>query len=205
MEKVSKYTTTIRNILDSGTEIFDFDYPIFDEKYRSVLETKIINRYKFREIGLETVALWKHFLMTRLNEIMPYYNQQYLANKVFQTYDPYKNKDFLIEDTRNSSGNNSGTSSGSSTNTEHNVFNDTPTSKLGNLDYATTINDNTNDNENTSNNTGKFTTTESYVSHLHGHDGMKYPADILMNVRETINNLDVEILENLSDLFMNVY
>lgn len=202
---MSKLTVQIRTIIENGTEIFDFDYPIFDEAYRSVLEKKIVDRYYFREIGFETVAQFKWFLRTRLNEIMPFYNQHYLANEVFKTYDPYKNKDFYIEDSRDTSGNNQGTSSGNSTNTEHNVFNDTPTSKLGNLDYATTINDNTNDNENSSTNTGNFTTTESYVSHLHGHDGMKYPADILQNVRDSINNIDVEILENLNDLFMNVW
>jgi hypothetical protein len=202
---MSKYTTTIKTMIDSGVKIFDFSYPIFDEKYRSVLETKIINRYLFREIGLETVQLFKHFLSMRLNEIMPFYNKQYLANKVFETYDPYKNKDFYIEDNRDTSGKNSGSVSSSSNNTEHTTFSDTPSSKLGNVDYATTITDNTDENENNSSNTGNFTTTENYVSHLHGHDGMKYPADILLNVRETINNLDVEIIENLSDLFMNVY
>jgi len=202
---MAKYTTTIKTMIDSGVKIFDFSYPIFDEKYRSVLETKFIDRYMFREIGLETVALFKHFLKMRMNEIMPFYNKHYIANKVFETYDPYKNKDFTIEDSRDSSGKNSGTNSGTSSNVEKSIFNDTPTSKLGNDDYATTITDNTDDNTNTNNSSGNFSTTENYVSHLHGHDGMKYPADILMNVRETFNNLDVEIIENLSDLFLNVY
>lgn len=61
----------------SRTKVFDFPFPIFDENYRSVLETKIIKHYYTREIGAETVGLWKHFLDRKMNEIMPYYNQLY--------------------------------------------------------------------------------------------------------------------------------
>jgi hypothetical protein len=202
---MAKYSTQIRTIIETGYKIFDFDYPIFDEKYRSVLEKKILDRYFFREIGFETVAQFKHFLRTRMNEIMPYYNQHYVANNIFKTYDPYKNKDFFIEDERNTTGNNSNNSSGSSTNTEKTVFNDTPTSKLGTEDYATNITDSNDQNNNTGESSGEFENTETYISHLHGHDGMKYPSDILRDLRNTFNNIDVEIIEELSDLFMNVY
>lgn len=58
-------------------KVFDFDFPIFDEKYRGVLETKILRHYYTREIAHETVGLWKLKLCTKLNEIMPFYNQLY--------------------------------------------------------------------------------------------------------------------------------
>ena len=58
-------------------KVFDFDFPIFDEKYRGALETKILRHYYTREIAHETVGLWKLKLCTKLNEIMPYYNQLY--------------------------------------------------------------------------------------------------------------------------------
>ena len=94
---MAKYTTELRSICEvlagydssvgyssvndviskSREKIFDFSYPIFDENYKSVLETKIIKHYYTREIGVETVGLWKHFLDMRLNEIMPYYNKLY--------------------------------------------------------------------------------------------------------------------------------
>lgn len=64
-------------IANSRAKIFDFDYPIFDDSYKSVLETKILKHYYTREIGLETVGLWKLKLNTKMNEIMPYYNQLY--------------------------------------------------------------------------------------------------------------------------------
>lgn len=94
---MSKYTTEVRYICETAAglreskglssvnqiiakavpKIFDFDFPMFDESYRHVLETKILRHYYTREIGLETVGLWKLKLETKLNEIMPYYNQLY--------------------------------------------------------------------------------------------------------------------------------
>ena len=97
---MAKYTTQIKTIVESGTPIFDFDYPIFDSLYRPVLEQKIINHYYFREIGLETVAQFKHFLKSKLTIIMPYYNEQYEALSVFKTYDPYINKDLTTTESR---------------------------------------------------------------------------------------------------------
>ncbi len=94
---MSKYTTEVRYICEnysglnesvdydeiddviskSRTKIFDFSYPIFDEAYRPVLETKILTHYYTREICEETVGLWKLRLKAKMNEIMPYYNKLY--------------------------------------------------------------------------------------------------------------------------------
>ena len=99
---LSKYTTEVRYICEhfSGLsesvgfndveqvinnclpKVFDFNFPIFDESYRSVLETKILRHYYTREIGLETVGLWKLKLNTKLNEIMPFYNQLYKSELI---------------------------------------------------------------------------------------------------------------------------
>ena len=87
---MSKYTTELRYICEmyAGGEskgysdvnkviqaaipkVFDFDFPIFDEAYRNVLCTKILKHYYTREIAAETVGLWKLWLDTKMNEIMP--------------------------------------------------------------------------------------------------------------------------------------
>lgn len=94
---MSKYTTEVRFICEEAAgltssvgylgvndvintalpKVFNFEFPIFDEAYRPILEKKILKHYYTREIGLETVGLWKLFLDTKLNEIMPFYNQLY--------------------------------------------------------------------------------------------------------------------------------
>lgn len=99
---MSKYTTEVRFICETAAgldtsegylsvnqiikaalpSVFDFDFPIFDETYRPLLETKILKHFYTREIGLETVGLWKLKLDTKLNEIMPYYNQLYKSELI---------------------------------------------------------------------------------------------------------------------------
>ena len=74
----SKGYSNLDEILEAGREyIFDFDYPIFDTEYKSVLETKILKHYYTREISEETVGLWKLRLNARMSEIMPYFNKLY--------------------------------------------------------------------------------------------------------------------------------
>lgn len=57
--------------------VFDFDYPIFDNAYKAVLEKKILKYFIFNEICDTPIPRWKLWLSNRLNEIMPYYNQLY--------------------------------------------------------------------------------------------------------------------------------
>lgn len=97
---MSKYTTEVRYIceVNSGfeademylhtpdeiiaaarTNIFNFSYPIYDELHKPELETKILKHYYTREIGAETVGLWKLWLNDTLNLIMPKYNKLYAA------------------------------------------------------------------------------------------------------------------------------
>lgn len=112
---MAKYTTSVRSIceVNSGlteskgqanvnqivesarSSIFDFDYPIYDEAYRPVLEKKILKHYYTREIGAETVGLWKMFLDTRMNEIMPYYNKLYESELL--EFNPLHDVDYTRE------------------------------------------------------------------------------------------------------------
>lgn len=93
------YTNTKEIIAKSRSKIFDFDYPIFDESYRSVLETKIIKHYYTREIAAETVGLWKFWLNERMNRIMPYYNQLYKSELL--DFNPLYDTDITTDSKRN--------------------------------------------------------------------------------------------------------
>lgn len=107
---MAKYTTEIRSIcehyagLTESTGFEDVDeiieksrskifqnYPIFNEEHRAELEHKILKHYYMREIGFETVGLFKLFLNERMAEIMPYYNKLY-ESETFE-FDPLKNVD----------------------------------------------------------------------------------------------------------------
>ena len=107
---MAKYTTEIRSIcehyagLTESTGFEDVDeivekarrkifqnYPIFNENHRAELEHKILKHYYMREIGFETVGLFKLFLNERMAEIMPYYNKLYESETL--EFDPFKNVD----------------------------------------------------------------------------------------------------------------
>ena len=60
-------------IAKARSKIFTAAYPMYEDGDRAALETKILKHFYFREIGMETVGVWKHFLNTRMMEIMPYY------------------------------------------------------------------------------------------------------------------------------------
>jgi hypothetical protein len=235
---MSKYTTEVRYICEtyaghtesqdyskiddiiasSINKIFDFDFPIFDENYRSVLETKIIRHYYTREIGLETVALWKHFLCMRLNEIMPYYNKLYeselLQFNPLYDYDLYRKRDVENEGSGKDTGTLTNVGNGESSSTGLTAFSDTPQGGLAgleNLTYLTNATKTSNENENSNTNTetrnlaNSFTNTEDYLEHVYGKTPSRSYAQMIKEYRENFLNIDVDIINNLNDLFMGVW
>lgn len=64
-------------ISKSYNKIFTSKVEFFNEDYRPFLLKKILKHYYTREIGSETVGLWKLRMNTTLEEIMPYYNEMY--------------------------------------------------------------------------------------------------------------------------------
>ena len=119
---MSKFTTEVRFVCETAAglnsskgfnsledtltaaapKVFDFDFPIFDENYRLVLEKKILRHYYTREIGEETVGLWKLRLNTRLNEIMPYYNKLYESELL--EFNPFYDTDYTRTGKREGTG-----------------------------------------------------------------------------------------------------
>ena len=76
---MSKYTVTLRQIIQSGFDIGLKDYPIYNEEHRETLNNMIINHYLMSEIGQETPELFRIYLNNTMNEIMPRYNLMYKA------------------------------------------------------------------------------------------------------------------------------
>lgn len=235
MTPLSKYTTQVRFICEqlSGyvqsvdysdidlvlrsaePKIFDFEYPIFDENYRHVLNTKILKHYYINEIGLETYALWKLRLNTKMNEIMPYYNQLYKSE--LYTFNPLYDIDITrqhkVDKTEDST-----TSTKDTSTTEQNngnvhadAYSDTPQGGIAGvekLNYLTNYRKVTDDNTlnskisgNTDTDTG-ITSLESYIETVKGKQGVRNYSDLLKDFRSTFLNIDMQVIDALSDLFM---
>lgn len=112
----SKVTVELREIVESGVNIWDFEYNGFytgDEK--TAFERKVIDHYYFRQIGQETVGRWLHMFRTRVKEIMPYYVQLYGTVKIMEGLeDPFANLDVTETFEQQTSGTRDSESSGSS-------------------------------------------------------------------------------------------
>lgn len=214
---MSKYTISIRQLIDNGFDFKLTSYPIFDENYRETLNQKILYHYYENEIGLETPALFRVYLNNRLNEIMPYYNALYEAQKtLLLIYDKNVNLTEKMDRDIKSSGTASGTSNSESSteNNSKNVFLDTPQGGLykGDIDdtnYATNVTFDkdaiTGNASNNSENTSSNDYAEDYTKTLIGSNGKFYPIEILKMFKENVSNIDLMIINDLSDLFMQIY
>ena len=295
---MSKYTTEVRFICESKSglevsggsgdvdniianswnKIFTSKAQFFDEEYRSILCQKILKHYYLREICCETVGIWILWMNTRLEEIMPYYNQLYESAKIefnpmhdvdltrnyernvegtskedgTRTQTTQETREDTSEGSRNLSGNRDTdtTSNGTrnttneSDETNRDLYSDTPQGAITGLEnenYLTNarkITDNVNgtgneqtnttettgtdyaENESTNgstngttnssldgttSNTGSSNTTEDYLETIAGKQGTESFSSLLNKFRETFLNIDMQVIEEFSDLFFGLW
>lgn len=208
-------TVELRELVESGVELFDFDYPVprstieyngkvckvdFD---KATLEQKIIDHYYFRQIGQETVGRFKHYLRARMREIMPYFVQVYEFDAKFRNIDDPLESYNLVE-TFTQSVQGSGRVSGRNSSENTTKFSDTPQGSIANLDMyltnATQIGD-SGTTESDTENTGR---TE-YNLTKRGNIGVQPLGGEVENIRNAFINIDMQVVEELADLFLKVY
>lgn len=202
---MSKYTTTIKSLIDNN---FDFqlnDYPIFDENYRATLNKNILDYYYISEIGFETPALFRHFLKNTLNIIMPKYNAIYNAQLTL-LQNSLGNVD--LTETLEREVENEASSESSSSGNNKNLFQDTPQGQLASTDledqkWATNLTLNQNSVSDETSSDGN--TTENYTKTLLGSNGKKYNIEIYTKMVDNFKSIDQMIINELADLFMGVY
>lgn len=223
---MSKYTTELRFICEtyagytesqgyskveeiiqkSRSQVFDFPYPIFDEAYRSVLETKIIRHFYTREICAETVGRWKLFLNAEMNEIMPYFNKLYASEllKFNPLYDVNLTTDYNKKGEGQSTSENQGESKGEN----WRYYHDTPqggVEGLKSLRYLTEAERNDLKSNTTSESEGAYTNTEDYLKHVVGKSGGASYSKLLVEYRDTFLNIDMLVIKELEDLFFGLW
>lgn len=210
---MAKYTTTIKKLIDNNFDFQLTDYPIFDENYRETLNQNILYHYYENEIGFETAGLFRFYLKQKLNEIMPYYNELYKAQKTVLNNllnNVNITETFNRDTTSNTQSNSSSVNNG--TNNSKNLFLDTPQGdeykgEMEDTNYATNVTFNKNNINNTINDTSNMQGTglENYVKTIIGNNGNKYNIDILNDVKNKLMNIDLMIINDLNDLFMQIF
>ena len=194
-ESNSQVTFELRHLLECGQELFDSKdkYPIWDEDHRPELEKKIIEHYANRQIGFETFGRFKYELNVRMREIMPYYVELWKTTQF--EYNPIENYNMTegSEDLTNSKGNSKANGL--------EKFSDTPQGSIQNLEDGFLTNA-------TQNNSTAESSTENKSKHdmwRKGNIGVTSTQQLIQGERDIILNIDMQIIDNLKDLFLGVY
>jgi hypothetical protein len=217
--------------LYGGVAQWMHDYPIFDEAYRAGLNQKIVDHYWHHEIGQESVSMFTFALRRKLREIMPLYNQRYLSERLnidplmtinmdsVNANNAEANVDMTNTGNSETDVDNEGTSANisESDSSGRAIQQDFPQSALkANKDYASSGADSSqratakSDGAETSTsktkstdtaaNTSKTVSQDNTTNNVKGTQGSQ--SQLLMMFRATFLNIDMEIIEELSELFM---
>ncbi len=220
---MSKYTYQLRNVIlfTSLEEVKSWltDYDLADYLTEDQLEVvteaglfnkdkladRIINHYYMREIGLETIGLFKLKIKTKLDLLMEKYAPLIYTNSI--EYDILVNEDYTETFNRTTSG--SGESSTTNTGSGLTVSSDTPQGQINKAvilagQYASS----TAAGENESSTTAEDTTsgTEQFTRRVKGNRGISatYQA-MIKQYRENILTIYNDIINDLNDLFMGIW
>lgn len=107
-----QYTIVLKTLLDDPQTKALIDeamseYQLYTAKYeeqfshvmtREEINKRILDHFKYREIGFETIGRFIDELRIALNEIMPYYNQLFVSEDIINSLDDiFGNVDMLVE------------------------------------------------------------------------------------------------------------
>lgn len=215
---MSTYTIRLQRLLQSNYDIWDRErpFPIFDETHRSELEKMIEDHYYMREIGFETPMAFKHYLNTRMREIMPKYNAMFASQIDFNLTDFYTHKERgTFDSTHSNEGtDNHDTNSTVKNNIERRQYKyDTPmnftTESIGGDHMSGATIDKANGDNN-------YSETQSNTDTTHNDTGTRQdnydktvvgqsPYKTIEEYRALVFNIDLQIINELEDLFMMVF
>lgn len=212
---MSKYTTELRYIIESGVKLPLNNYPIFDEEYRTKLNELIINHFYFREIGVEPYGKFALFLSRKMNEIMPFYNTLY-KSKIDLFLTNYEN---TIDSNVYEGNSKNEQTLGTQTKLESKAINkeyanDTPMGSLGDIfseNYASTSGVGKSENTNTQTNSGtdtfanKTNTKDERNILKQGYNSSIPLYKVLSEMNQDFLTIDLMIINALEPLFMSVW
>ena len=165
------------------------------------LATKIVNHYFMREIGQETIALFKHYAKVTMDEVMEEYLPLIYSSSI--EYDPLINVDYTETFSRTANIDSTGSSSSSGLG----VLSDTPQGQISKtVILAGSYASSTNANENEVSSSSGSDTTEDYTKQMKGNSGVSATAQkMIEQYRQNIRAIDKEIIDRLEPLFMGLY
>ena len=207
---MSNYTIQLRYLYeDENFNLFDFPYNLYNNDLKPWFEEKFYQHFMFYEIGFDTIGMFKQRLMSKLNDIFPYYKQLYETEIRTKGIDFMLNKDlkesYVRELTSNSNSNQESNVSSNSLSaagqlTPSLIANSQKIDKF--MDTAQKDNSSSNS---TSSGESNGNSKEEYTLTSQGNIGITSSAELLTKWRETLLNIDLMIFEECNDLFMQIF
>ena len=224
---MSKYTMELRNIIEyegrEKVENYFKDYCIENYLRPNEIETilnaniwsknrlasKIVDHYYMREIGYETIGLFRHYAKVYMQEIMERYLPLIYSNSI--NYDPLVNVDYTETFERNIKG--TGESESTSTNEASglSVNSDTPQGNISKQDilsgsYASNTGASETESNISDSSSNSSNTDETYSKKVKGNSGVSATAQkMIEQYRQNIIAIDEQIIKELDKLFMGLY
>ena len=225
---MAKYTIELRNIIDnyySRNEVENWfkDYCLNNYLRQNEIETilnaniwskdrlasKIVDHYYMREIGYETIGLFKHYAKVYMQEIMERYLPLIYSNSI--NYDPLVNVDYTESFTRNITGSGESESTSNNSASGLSVNSDTPQGEITKANilagnYASNTGASETESEITDSSSNSNTTDETYTKKVKGNSGVSATAQkMIEQYRANIIAIDEKIIKELDKLFMGLY
>lgn len=170
------------------------------------LAKKIVDHYYMYEIGQETPSLFLYNAKVKMRELMNYYLPLIYSANI--NYDPLVNVDYTETLNRTMSNTSNGSSNSNSNSDTLSIGSDTPQNRVTkqailNGVYASSTNYHENNISDTTSNEVNSTGDEDYTKRVKGNSGVSATAQKMVEqYRDNIRNIDIEIINDLRDLFM---
>lgn len=224
---MSKYTIELRKVCDlygrDSVEGWFKDYNISDYLTQEEIEVikkrgtwnkdklakKIVDHYYMREIGFETIGLFKHYVKVKLNELMEEKLPLIYSSSIH--YDPLVNVDYTetysrqVDDKGESSSTSKSNASGITINS------DTPQGQISKDEilkgkYASNTQGGESDNVTNDSANTNSQSVEKSSKNIKGNSGVSATAQkMIEQYRDNIRAIDSEIIKELNSLFIGLY
>ena len=207
---MSKYTLELRYLYnDKNFNLFDFPYNLYDNDLKPWFEEKFFQHFMFYEIGFDTIGMFKQRLMSKLNDIFPYYKQLYETEIACKNIDFMLNKDLKESYVRELTSNSNSSQESNATSKGLSTAGQLTPSLIANSQKIDKFMDSAQKDESSSNATSNGESTgnskEEYTLTSQGNIGITSSAELLDKWRQVLLNIDLMIFEECNDLFMQIF
>ena len=207
---MSKYTLELRYMYeDENFNLFDFPYNLYDNDLKPWFEEKFFQHFMFYEIGFDTIGMFKQRLMSKLNDIFPYYKQLYETEIRSKGIDFMLNKDLKESYVRELTSNSNSNQESNVTSNSLSAMGQLTPSLIANSQKIDKFMDTAQKDNSSSNSTStgesNGNSKEEYTLTSQGNIGITSSAELLTKWRETLLNIDLMIFEECNDLFMQIF